>query len=60
MESLSTLIAIVPATPAAVIARGATAPERVALREARARFEEGGVLVAHAAFVAVRVGTRAD
>jgi len=60
MESLSTLIAIVPATPAAVIARGATAPERVALRDARALFEEGGVLVAHAAFVAGRLGTRAD
>jgi len=58
--SLQSLIAIVPATPAAVIARAHGESERVELRDARALFEEGGALVAHAAFVAGRLGTRAD
>lgn len=60
MESLSHLIAIVPAPPGAAIARGDGVAERVALRDARALFEEGDCLVAHAGFVAGRLGTRAD
>src|ERR1700759_110494 len=59
MDSLFALIAIVPAPPGAAIARGDGA-ERVELRDARALFEEGGTLVAHAAFVAGRLGTRAE
>lgn len=59
-DSLSALIAIVPAPPGAAIARGDGAAERVALRDARALFETGDVLVAHAAFVAGRLGTRAE
>src|SRR3954468_9294429 len=65
MESLSSLIALVPAPPGAVIARapqsgknGAT--ERIALRDARALFEGGDVLVAHGGFVAGRLGVRAE
>lgn len=60
MNSLDSLIALVPATPGAAIYRRDGAGERVALRDARALFEEGGLLVAHAAFVAGRLGTRAD
>ena len=60
MDSLSALIAIVPAPPGAAIARGDGAAERVELRDARALFEEGGALVAHAAFVAGRLGTPAE
>jgi len=60
MESLSDLIAIVPAPPGAAIARGDGVAERVDLRDARALFEEGDVLVAHAAFVAGRLGARAE
>ena len=60
MDSLSALIAIVPAPPGAAIARGDGVAERVELRDARALFEEGGTLVAHAAFVAGRLGTRAS
>src|ERR1700761_3655895 len=60
MDSLSQLIAIVPAPPGAAVARGNGAAERVELRDARALFEEGGTLVAHAAFVAGRLGTRAE
>src|ERR1700759_2423861 len=59
MDSLFALIAIVPAPPGAAIARGDRA-ERIDLRDARALFEEGGALVAHAAFVAGRLGTRAE
>ena len=69
MDSLAALIAIVPAPPGAAIARGPAAEgrhskdaaaERAQLRDARALFEEGGALVAHAAFVAGRLGTRAE
>jgi ATP-dependent DNA helicase DinG len=72
MDSLSRLIAIVPAPPGAAIYRRAqsTDPaaiaradgksERIELRDARALFEGGDVLVAHAAFVAGRLGTKAD
>src|ERR1700712_5678722 len=58
--SLSDLIAIVPAPPGAAIARADGVAERVDLRDARALFEAGDVLVAHAGFVAGRLGTRAE
>jgi len=60
MESLSTLIALVPAPPGAAIARAGGDAERIELRDARALFESGDVLVAHAAFVAGRLGSRAN
>jgi len=60
MVSLSGLIALVPAPPGAAIARADGEAERVALRDARALFEGGDVLVAHSAFVAGRLGTRAN
>ena len=59
-DSLSHLIALVPATPGAAIARADGTTERADLRDARALFESGDVLVAHAGFVAGRLGTRAD
>jgi ATP-dependent DNA helicase DinG len=65
MESLSRLIALVPAPPGAVIAR-ADGPseghktERIALRDARPLFEGGDVLVAHSGFVAGRLGLKPD
>ena len=59
MDSLSNLIALVPAPPGAAIARADGRSERIELRDARALFEGGDVLVAHAAFVAGRLGTRA-
>ena len=58
--ALSNLIALVPAPPGAAIARADGERERVELRDARALFEGGEVLVAHAAFVAGRLGTRAN
>lgn len=62
---LDTLIALVPAPPGAAIARAdgqssSNKCERIELRDARALFESGDVLVAHAAFVAGRLGTRAN
>ncbi|MEY4707149.1 MAG: hypothetical protein RJB58_872 [Pseudomonadota bacterium] len=57
---LSDLAALVPAPPGAAIARGDSTAQRVQLRDARALFESGDVLVAHAGFVAGRLGTRAD
>ena len=59
-DILDTLIALVPAPPGAAIARADGTRERVELRDARALFEGGDVLVAHAAFVAGRLGTRAN
>jgi ATP-dependent DNA helicase DinG len=65
MDSLSSLIALVPAPPGAVIAR-ADGPseghktERIALRDARPLFESGDVLVAHSGFVAGRLGLKPD
>src|SRR3954469_12805476 len=59
-DTLHSLIALVPAPPGAAIAREDGARERVELRDARALFEGGEVLVAHAAFVAGRLGTRAN
>src|SRR5215467_5707525 len=60
MDSLSNLIALVPAPPGAAIARADGEAERIELRDARALFEGGDVLVAHSAFVAGRLGTRAS
>jgi ATP-dependent DNA helicase DinG len=60
MDSLSSLIALVPAPPGAAIARADGAAERIGLHDARPLFEAGDVLVAHAAFVAGRLGTRAN
>lgn len=61
MDSLSNLVALVPAPPGAAIYRRADKQsERVELRDARGLFEGGDVLVAHAAFVAGRLGTRAN
>jgi ATP-dependent DNA helicase DinG len=58
--ALDNLIALVPAPPGAAIHRRANnESERIELRDARALFEGGDVLVAHAAFVAGRLGTRA-
>lgn len=59
-EPLANLIAIVPATPGAAVARGDGNSERIAVRDARALFEEGGLLLAHAGFVAGRLGVRAE
>jgi ATP-dependent DNA helicase DinG len=59
-DSLSDFTALVPAMPGAAIARADGTGERIALRDARALFEAGDVLVAHAGFVAGRLGTRAD
>lgn len=59
-DSLSDLIALVPATPGAAIARADKTSEQIALRDARALFETGDALVAHAGFVAGRLGTKAD
>ena len=72
LESLDALTALVPAPPgaaiyrrdqskdAAVYRRDQDAAQRIELRNARALFEGGDVLVAHAAFVAGRLGIRAD
>ena len=53
--SLESLTALVPATPAAAIA-DAKGARRIGLAEARDLFESGAVLVAHAGFVAGRLG----
>src|SRR5476649_1128339 len=60
MHSLSNLIALVPAPPGAAIARADGEAEGIGLHDARPLFEGGDVLVAHAAFVAGRLGTRAN
>jgi ATP-dependent DNA helicase DinG len=57
-DSLSHLIALVPAPPGAALARGDGAAERIGLHDARPLFEEGDLLVAHAAFVAGRLGAK--
>lgn len=58
MDSLSSLIALVPTPPGAVIARVKGQSERIGMDDARALFERGDVLVAHSAFVAGRLGMR--
>jgi ATP-dependent DNA helicase DinG len=60
MDSLSSLIALVPAQPGAAVARGDGVAERIGLHDARPLFEGGDVLVAHSAFVAGRLGVRAS
>ena len=60
MESLAELIGLIPAPPGAAIARTDGETERIDLRDARALFEAGDVLVAHAAFAAGRLGSRAN
>src|ERR1700754_2872467 len=60
MESPDNLIALVSAPPGVAIARADGNAERIALRDARALLEGGEVLVAHAAFVAGRLGLRAS
>jgi ATP-dependent DNA helicase DinG len=57
-DSLSHLIALVPAPPGAALARGDGVAERIGLHDARPLFEEGDLLVAHAAFVAGRLGAK--
>ncbi len=59
-DMLDSLIALVPAPPGAAIARAGGEAERIGLHDARPLFEGGDVLVAHAAFVAGRLGTRAN
>ena len=54
-DSVVELTALVPAPPGAALARNDGRSKRVALSEARAIFETGAVLVAHAAFAAGRL-----
>ena len=58
--TLPSLTALVPAPPGAAITRVSGESARVSLQEARALFEGGDVLVAHAGFVAGRLGARAE
>jgi ATP-dependent DNA helicase DinG len=53
-DSLSALVALVPAPPGAAICRGGVC-RRVDREDARAIFQSGDALVAHAAFVAGRL-----
>ncbi len=60
-DSLSDLVALVPAPPGAAIYRGgAGVCRRVDREEARAIFQSGNALVAHAAFVAGAVESAGD
>src|SRR5579872_3816174 len=59
-DTLDSMIALVPAPPGAAFARADGTAERVALQDARTLFEGGDVLVAHAGFVAGRLGSRAN
>src|SRR6201996_470332 len=54
-DSLSNLVALVPAPPGAAVCSGAGDCRRVGREEARDIFQSGDVLVAHAAFVAGRL-----
>ena len=54
-DSFSELTALVPAPPGAAVCDGAGECRRVGRDEARAVFQSGHVLVAHAAFVAGRL-----
>jgi ATP-dependent DNA helicase DinG len=54
-ESLSQLVALVPAPPGAAVCDAAGACRRVSREEAGAIFQSGNALVAHAAFVAGRL-----
>jgi ATP-dependent DNA helicase DinG len=57
-DTLDSLPALVPAPPGAVICEDGVT-RRAELRDARALFEIGDVLVAHAGFVAGRLGVKA-
>jgi ATP-dependent DNA helicase DinG len=59
-DSLSDLIALVPAPPGAAICDGAGECRRAGRDEARTIFQSGHVLVAHAAFVAGRLKAQAQ
>ena len=54
-DSLSGLVALVPAPPGAAICTGSGVCRRVSREEARAIFQSGKALVAHTAFVAGRL-----
>src|SRR6201996_5478003 len=54
-DSLSNLVALVPAPPGAAVCSGAGDCRRVGREEARDIFQSGNALVAHAAFVAGRL-----
>ena len=56
-DNLDSLTALVPAPPGAVL-HDADGTRRAPLRDARAIFESGEALVAHAGFVAGRLGTK--
>ena len=56
-ESLSQLIALVPAPPGAAICNSQGACRRVGLEETREIFQSGNALVAHTAFVSGRLKT---
>jgi ATP-dependent DNA helicase DinG len=58
-DSLSELVALVPAPPGAAICHGAGQCRRVSRDEARTVFQSGNALVAHAAFVAGRLKVQA-
>ncbi|MBN9545570.1 MAG: ATP-dependent DNA helicase [Alphaproteobacteria bacterium] len=59
-DSLSDLIALVPAPPGAALCDGAGECRRAGRDDARAVFQSGNVLVAHAAFVAGRLKVQAQ
>jgi len=59
-DSLSELIALVPAPPGAALCDGAGECRRASRDEARTAFQSGNVLVAHAAFVAGRLKVQAQ
>lgn len=59
-DSLSELTALVPAPPGAAICDGSGECRRAGRDEARAIFQSGNVLVAHAAFVAGRLKVQAQ
>src|SRR5512147_2955465 len=56
-DSLSQLVALVPAPPGAAICRGGGECRRIGRDAAREIFQSGNALVAHAAFVAGRLKT---
>ena len=59
-DSLSELIALVPAPPGAALCDGTGKCRRANRDEARTAFQSGNVLVAHAAFVAGRLKVQAQ
>jgi len=59
MDIPADVVALVPAPPGAALARADGTAERIGLHDARPLMENGDVLVAHAGFVAGRLGLRA-